>query len=80
MIVFCLGCKVKVFLWRVQTKICSFPTLWNLNSGSDSVIDEKEFVKASRQICKLIYQNPQISESMGLSPRQILNYLKCPKN
>lgn len=41
----------------------------------------KEFVKASRQIYKLISQNPQISaaqmgESMGLSTRQIQKYLK----
>lgn len=99
-------------------------TLWNLNYGSDSVTDEKEFlkennkfrkeftkepvefikepvefvkepvefvkesskfakefVKASRQIYKLISKNPQISavqmsESMGLSPRQVQKYLK----
>lgn len=41
----------------------------------------KEFVKASRQIYKLISQNPQISatqmaESMGLSARQVQKYLK----
>lgn len=41
----------------------------------------KEFVKASRQIYKLISQNPQISavqmaESIGLSTRQIQKYLK----
>ena len=41
----------------------------------------KEFVKASRQIYKLISHNPQISaaqmgESMGLSTRQIQKYLK----
>lgn len=41
----------------------------------------KEFVKASRQIYKLISQNPQISavlmsESMGLSPRQVQKYLR----
>lgn len=41
----------------------------------------KEFVKASRQIYKLISQNPQISavqmgESIGLSPRQVQKYLK----
>jgi len=41
----------------------------------------KEFVKASRQIYKLISQNPQISavqmaENMGLSTRQIQKYLK----
>lgn len=41
----------------------------------------KEFVKASRQIYRLISQNPQVSaalmaESMGLSVRQIQKYLK----
>ncbi len=41
----------------------------------------KEFVKASRQIYKLISQNPQISaaqmaENLGLSTRQVQKYLK----
>ena len=41
----------------------------------------KEFVKASRQIYKLISQNPQINavqmgESIGLSTRQVQKYLK----
>ena len=41
----------------------------------------KEFVKASRQIYKLISQNPQInavqmSESIGISARQVQKYLK----
>lgn len=41
----------------------------------------KEFIKASRQIYKLISRNPQISavqmgESMGLSPRQVQKYLR----
>lgn len=41
----------------------------------------KEFVKAGRQIYKLISQNPQINaaqmaESMGLSARQVQKYLK----
>ena len=41
----------------------------------------KEFIKASRQIYKLISQNPQISamqmsESMGLSHRQVQKYLR----
>lgn len=41
----------------------------------------KEFVKASRQIYKLISQNPhisatQIAESIGLSPRQVQKYMK----
>ena len=41
----------------------------------------KEFVKASRQIYKLISQNPhisaiQMSESMNLSPRQVQKYLR----
>ena len=41
----------------------------------------KEFIKASRQIYKLILMNPHIStakmaESMGLSTRQVLKYIK----
>lgn len=41
----------------------------------------KEFIKTSRQIYKLISQNPQIragqtAESIGLSTRQIQKYLK----
>ena len=41
----------------------------------------KEFVKAQRQIYKLISQSPQInatqmSESMGISLRQVQRYLK----
>lgn len=41
----------------------------------------KEFIKASRQIYKLISMNPKVStvqmaESMGLSARQVLKYLK----
>lgn len=41
----------------------------------------KEFVKVSRQIYKLISQNPQISavqmaENVGLSTRQVQKYLK----
>ena len=41
----------------------------------------KEFIKASRQIYKLISMNPKIStiqmaDSMGLSTRQVLKYLK----
>lgn len=41
----------------------------------------KEFVKASRQIYKLISQNPQINavqmaENIGLSTRQVQKYLK----
>lgn len=41
----------------------------------------KEFIKASRQIYKLISTNPKVStiqmaESMGLSTRQILKYIK----
>lgn len=41
----------------------------------------KEFIKASRQIYKLISMNPHIStakmaESMGLSTRQVLKYIK----
>lgn len=64
-------------------------TLWNLNFEND-IIGEitpngtpltKEFVKASRQIYKLISRNPQISavqmsESMGLSTRQVQKYLQ----
>ena len=41
----------------------------------------KEFIKASRQIYKLISMNPKVStvqmaDSMGLSTRQVLKYLK----
>lgn len=41
----------------------------------------KEFIKASRQIYKLISMNPkvntvQMADSMGLSTRQVLKYLK----
>ena len=41
----------------------------------------KEFIKARRQIYKLISMNPkvntiQIADSMGLSTRQVLKYLK----
>lgn len=41
----------------------------------------KEFVKASRQIYRLISQNPQISavqmaDNVGLSTRQVQKYLK----
>ena len=41
----------------------------------------KEFIKASRQIYKLISQNPhisaiQMSESMEISPRQVQKYLR----
>ena len=68
-------------------------TLWNLNF-KDKVTGEitpsgsplmqkfaKEFIKTSRQIYKLISQNPQIragqtAESIGLSTRQIQKYLK----
>ena len=41
----------------------------------------KEFVKASRQIYKLIHRDPQITtaqmaEDLGLSARQVQKYLK----
>ena len=41
----------------------------------------KEFIKVSRQIYKLISTNPkystvQMADSMGLSTRQVLKYLK----
>lgn len=47
----------------------------------DAPLFAKEFVKASRQIYKLISQNPQINttqmaEDIGLSTRQIQKYLK----
>ena len=47
----------------------------------DSSKFAKEFVKAGRQIYKLISQNPQINavqmaENMGLSARQVQKYLK----
>ena len=45
----------------------------------------KEFIKASRQIYKLISMNPKVStaqmaDSMGLSTRQVLKYLKRLQN
>ena len=63
--------------------------LWNLNFENE-IIGEvtpngtplvQEFVKASRQIYKLVSQNPQINavqmaDSMGLSARQVQKYLK----
>ena len=47
----------------------------------ESVEFTKEFIKASRQIYKLISMNPKVStaqmaDSMGLSTRQVLKYLK----
>lgn len=48
---------------------------------SDSTPVVKEFIKASRQMYKLISTNPKVStvqmaESMGLSTRQVLKYVK----
>ena len=67
-------------------------TMWNLNYAMDVIKDNphvvkaranvtKEFVKAQRQIYKLISQTPQInatqmSENMGISLRQVQRYLK----
>lgn len=72
-------------------------TLWNLNyNGNNTTADNtyqnkefikepveftKEFIKASRQIYKLISTNPKVSTvqmavSMGLSTRQVLKYIK----
>ena len=67
-------------------------TMWNLNYAMDGIKDNphvvkakvnvtKEFVKAQRQIYKLISQTPQInatqmSENMGISLRQVQRYLK----
>lgn len=71
-------------------------TFWNLNYGIDVVKDvvkeadnavnakdnfTKEFLKAKRQIYRLISQTPkinatQMSESMGISLRQVQRYLK----
>ena len=67
-------------------------TLWNLNydvndnstttdKTSQELVFTKEFIKASRQIYKLISMNPKVStvqmaDSMGLSTRQVLKYLK----
>ena len=58
----------------------SKPLIGEFAKGNGEV-DVKEFVKASRQIYKLISQNPQISatqmaEDMGLSTRQVQKYLK----
>ena len=56
------------------------PLIEEFVKGNDEVV-VKEFVKAGRQIYKLISQNPQISaaqmaENMGLSTRQVQKYLK----
>ncbi len=63
-------------------------TLWNLNYDSekgeivaDSEPMNKEFLKASRQIYKLISDNPtinanQIAESIHLSSRQVQKYMR----
>ena len=72
-------------------------TLWNLNyDGNNTTADNtsqkkgrvkepveftKEFIKASRQIYKLISTNPKVSTvqmavSMGLSTRQVQKYIK----
>lgn len=72
-------------------------TLWNLNFGGNNTATDnisqkkefmkepveftKEFIKARRQIYKLISTNPKVStvqmaESMGLSARQVLKYIK----
>lgn len=63
--------------------------LWNLNYGSDSVIDEKEFLKenykfrkeflkAKRMIYKMISVNPgitiaEMAVNIGVSDRQVRN-------
>ena len=72
-------------------------TLWNLNYDGNNIMADntyqnkefikepveftKEFIKASRQIYKLISTNPKVSTvqmavSMGLSTRQVLKYIK----
>ena len=72
-------------------------TLWNLNYDGNNITADntyqnkefikepveftKEFIKASRQIYKLISTNPKVSTvqmavSMGLSTRQVLKYIK----
>lgn len=58
----------------------NIPLIQKFVKDNDEVV-VKEFVKASRQIYKLISQNPQISavqmsESLGLSARQVQKYLK----
>ena len=55
--------------------------LWNLNYGSDSVIDEKEFLKAQRLIYKMISTNPgitiaEMAVNIGVSDRQVRKYIK----
>ena len=56
------------------------PLIEEIRKGNE-VVFTKEFIKASRQIYKLISMNPHIStakmaESMGLSTRQVLKYIK----
>ena len=66
--------------------------LWNLNYGSNGVMDEKEFLKvdigtekeflkAQRIIYKLISSNPgitiaEMAANIGVSDRQVRKYLK----
>lgn len=59
--------------------------LWNLNYGSNGVMDEKEFLKAQRIIYKLISSNPEITiaemaANIGVSDRQVRKYLKRMKD
>ena len=55
--------------------------LWNLNYGSDGVVDDKEFLKAQRMIYKMISSNPgttitEMAANIGVSDRQVRKYLK----
>ncbi len=57
------------------------PTEFTKEFIKEPVEFTKEFIKASRQIYKLISTNPKVStvqmaESIGLSPRQVLKYIK----
>ena len=75
-----------VTLWNLNYDGSDNNTTTNKASRKMEFIKEpveftKEFIKASRQIYKLISMNPKVStiqmaDSMGLSTRQVLKYLK----
>ena len=75
-----------VTLWNLNYDGSDHNTAANNASQEVEFIKEpaeftKEFIKASRQIYNLISTNPKVStvqmaDSMGLSTRQVLKYLK----
>lgn len=64
-----------------ETEFMKGPVEFTKEFMKESVEFTKEFIKARRQIYKLISTNPKVStvqmaESMGLSARQVLKYIK----